>query len=554
VLEVAGVFDPSGTLDHSLHSRLPVRRFPPPEMIEMADPTTGQMLFLAPLKERTSDRGMMALVGPVEAWAPTGRDTISQWAALLTIALDHEAVLDSLREREDRLQHAALYDELTELPNRALFLDRINQAIRRTERHPDRRFAVLMLDLDDFKVVNDSLGHVAGDRLLEQVADRIRSTLRACDTAARLSGDEFALVVEDLDEPDGHLAVVDRLREALAAPYLLDGQQVVLTASIGITLSTTGGRQAQDLLRDADTATYSAKAREKGSHSVFDVAMHHRAMGRLRVEAELRRAIETGQLEVHFQPVVRLPQGLPIGFEALVRWQHPERGLVPPGQFLPVAVESGLVLPIDRWVLAEACRQLRHWQLAGLATPTMRISVNISNRNFWHGDLLENVRDTLAKTELAPSCLALEITEGVIMRDAIQARRLLREVHELGVHVHMDDFGTGYSSLEVLHRLSLDALKVDRSFVAAMGNETKSQELIRTIVLMGTNLGLELIAEGIETPAQKDYLASLGCGFGQGFWFSPPVPADQAERYLSLARALPAQRSTSPEQIRPVSH
>lgn len=547
-LDIAGLF---GLPHHRrLRHHLPIRSFPPEDLLTHLDPATRQVVFVAPLKERSSDRGMVALVGPVEPWAPTGRDTISQWAALLTIALDHESVLTSLRERDDRLQHAALHDELTGLPNRAQFLDRIREAIRRAVDDPRHQFAVVMLDLDDFKVVNDSLGHVAGDEILVQVATRLRSILDSTAVAARLSGDEFAVLVED-HRPSAppqhpHLSLLTRLREVLAAPYTVQGQQIVLTASIGITLHTDEGQQAEDLLRDADTATYTAKATEKGSHSVFAPSMHTRAIQRLQTEAELRHAIDHRQLEAHYQPVVRLPEGLPIGFEALIRWRHPDRGLIPPGQFLPTAIASGLILPIDQWMLAEACRQLRSWQAAGLASPTMRISVNVSNRHFWHGQLLDNVRDTLERTGLPASSLALEITEGVVMNDAVQARKLLRDIHELGVHVHMDDFGTGYSSLEVLHRLPLDALKIDRSFVAAMGTTTKSTELVRTIALMGANLGLELVAEGIETPAQKDNLAQLGCDYGQGYWFSPPIPAGQTETYLALARALPRQRTTAP--------
>ena len=537
-LDLVGHFDRVARNEPRSQWRVAVQDFPPQDLVSIADETPGGMVVVTPLRQSGVDRGLLAAVTSTGNWVASSRDTFSQWAALLTGALNHQSVLASLREREERLRYAALYDELTGLPNRALLLDRLRQAIHRAERHQERRFAVLLLDLDGFKVVNDSLGHAAGDELLKEVAGRITSDLRATDTAARFGGDEFALLVEELAGAEDHLTVANRLHRVLEEPYIVNGHEVVVKATIGITVGADGDRLAEDVLRDADTAMYWAKSMDRGSNAVFDRSMHTRVVGRLHVEADLRRALDSGELEVHHQPIVHLATDEPAGFEALVRWQHPERGLVPPADFLPVAEETGLIRRIDTWVLNQACQELRAWQVAGVVDPETQICVNVSNRQFWHGNLTETVSTCLATTGLDPSCLVLEITEGVIMDDADLACAMLAEIHALGIRVHMDDFGTGYSSLEALHRLPIDALKIDRSFVWRMGDDPKSEELVRTIVMMGTNLGLDLIAEGIESASQQEYLLDLGCRYGQGFWFSKPVPAVQAEEYLRLRREL----------------
>jgi diguanylate cyclase (GGDEF)-like protein len=502
--------------------------FPPAEVVALADLAEDEMVFVAPAKVNSSDWGMLAIVGRIEAQVSTGREMMNQWTALLTIALDHEALLESLREREEQLRRAALYDSLTGLPNRTLLLERLKSSMVRGRQH-DYRYAVLLLDLDGFKVVNDSMGHLAGDRLLVQVAARISTCLRDTDIAARFGGDEFAILIDDLDEERSSVMVAERIRDALRAPFRLGDEQVVISASVGIAPSAGSYENAEDIIRDADTAMYSAKVREKGTYALFDVAMHAKAVSRLRTEGDLRRALDLDEFELHYQPVVHLNSGLVSGVEGLIRWRHPARGLVSPDDFLPIAEESGLMLPIGHWVLVQACRQLRRWQLTGLVEDDFRVAVNVSNRQFWRGRLIDDVRDCLRANDLRPDSLILEITEGVIMHDVKLARRMLDEFHELGVGLHIDDFGTGHSSLEALCHLPIDALKIDKSFVAQLGTDRRSTELVRTIVLMGVNLGMELVAEGIETQDQWSLLRRTQCTYGQGYLFSRPLPADELD-------------------------
>ncbi|MEJ3744662.1 EAL domain-containing protein [Actinomycetes bacterium KLBMP 9797] len=513
LLDVVGVFPASGTAT----APLPTSRFPPPDLI---GPTDGEsMVFVVPVKVDDSDWGLLAIVDTVETRVGTAREPSNHWAALLTVALDYQAVLATLRQQEEQLRVAATYDHLTGLPNRTLFLDRLRHALRRRT----REFAVLFVDLDGFKVVNDSLGHTAGDGLLVQVANRIVASLRADDTAARFGGDEFLILLDGVAEPYTPARVAERLHAALARPFRLHGQDVVVTASIGITLADERYTDADDLVRDADIAMYWSKSHRKGSHAVFDVAMHARAVTRLQVETELRQAVERGELELHYQPIVHLGTGRSRGYEALIRWRHPTRGLLLPEEFLAVAEESGLIIPIGRWAIATACRQLAEWR----RTPDrddLRISLNVSNRQFWQGGLVDEVESALRRSDLPASSLAFEITEGVIMDNVALACKMLEDVHALGCELHIDDFGTGYSSLEALHRLPIDALKIDKSFVAGLGIDTKSSALVQTIVLMGSSLGLQLIAESVETDLQRATLLRLGCAYGQGHLFSEPLP------------------------------
>ncbi|MDQ7907876.1 EAL domain-containing protein [Phytohabitans sp. ZYX-F-186] len=505
----------------------PVSEFPPADLLDLARQDADAVTFVVPVKVDGSDWGLLAVVDAVETGTGTGREPMNHWAALLTVALDYQQVLATLREQEERLRVAAQYDHLTGLPNRALFLERLREAMR-----DDREFAVLFVDLDGFKVVNDSLGHAAGDALLIQVGNRISHSLRERDTAARFGGDEFLILLDGVADQYTPTQVAGRLHAALAPPFRLQGQEVVVTASIGITLGGGQYADAEDLVRDADIAMYWSKSQRKGSHALFDVAMRAKAVGRLRIETELRRAIERGELEVHYQPIVQLVGGRTRAFEALIRWRHPTRGLILPDQFLAVAEETGLAIPIGRWVIAESCRQLAAWQ----RTPgreDLRISVNVSNRQFWQGGLVDDVAEALRVSRLHPRNLAFEITEGVIMNNVGLARKMLEDLHSLGCELHIDDFGTGYSSLEALHRLPIDALKIDRSFVARLGIDAKSSALVHTIVLMGGNLGLQLIAESVETEEQRDHLLRLGCAYGQGHLFSEPVPAGEAERLIS---------------------
>ncbi len=532
-LEPAGMFLPGGNGALPLPA-LPVSEFPPQLLRDQADPAANLVVFVVPVKSGSSDWGYLAVVDVVSSVGATGREPFNQWAALLAVALDRQALLqESLRQKE-QLRIAALYDELTGLPNRTLFLDRLRQAIRQSRRRTGRPFGVLFLDLDGFKVVNDSLGHSAGDRLLKQVAKRIRSTLRESDTVARFGGDEFLVLLDDVTAPHTPAQVAERLHAVLAQPFHLHGQDVVVTASIGITLSSRRYSNAEDLLRDADLAMYSAKSRHKGRHAVFDVAMHAKAVTRLQIETELRQALDSGEFEVHYQPIVLLRSGHTKGFEALVRWRHPLRGLLPPAEFLPIAEETGLIVPIGRWIVDECCRQLAAWYAAG-APSGLSVAVNISNRQFWGGNVIDDIADALDRHRPPGGSLAVEITEGVVMENVAPARDILNMLHELGCQLHVDDFGTGYSSLEALHRLPIDALKIDRSFVWQINTDRRSGELVRTNVRMGRNLGLDLIAEGIETEQQRAHLLRLGCGYGQGFLFSRPVVADVAYTLLGEA-------------------
>ncbi|MDI1462360.1 EAL domain-containing protein [Catellatospora sp. KI3] len=543
VLEVASLFEAGRPPRTDAEPSLPVSEFPPPLLRRPRLLGEDLVTLVVPVKNGTSDWGWLAVVERVSTTGATGREPYNQWAALLTVALDRQALLrESLRQKE-QLRIAALYDELTGLPNRSLFLDRLRQAMRQFRRPHGRPFGVLFLDLDGFKVVNDSMGHSAGDRLLKQVARRIKGALRETDTVARFGGDEFLVLLDEVAAPHTPAQVAERLHRVLAQPFQLHGQDVVVTASIGITMSSRRYLNAEDLLRDADIAMYSAKSAHKGRHAMFDTTMHDRAVSRMQIETELRQAIEGDEFEVHYQPIVLLRSGAVRSFEALIRWRHPVRGLLAPGEFMPVAEETGLVVPIGRWVIDECARRLATWRHEG--TPAgLSVAVNVSNRQFWAGTVLDDVAGALDRHDLPPGSLAVEITEGVVMENVGPARDILDALHEVGCRLYIDDFGTGYSSLEALHRLPIDALKIDRSFVSRLSTDRRSGELVRTIVLMGRNLGLELIAEGIETPDERDRLVQLGCGYGQGFLFSRPVPPDDAYRLLTPAAAPASGRRT----------
>ena len=525
-LNVIRMFDRELGSSSGQKSNVPLTAFPPAALMAMADPAMDEMVYIAHLKVGPGDWGMLALVAPIEASLPEGRETMNQWAALLSVALEHEAVLNTMREQEEHLRRAALYDELTGLPNRSYFRTRLTNAIARAGRRADYKYAVLMLDLDGFKLVNDSLGHLAGDRLLQQVATRLTANLRLIDTAARFGGDEFAVLLEELSDDNGITTLTERLQKALSAPHDLGETEVVVSASIGIAIGNADYSDTEQLMRDADAAMYYAKTHGKRSHAIFDPSMHAAAVNRLQIEGELRHALESDELELYYQPIVDLRTGVYSGAEALIRWQHPTRGLLAPGEFLDVAEESGLILPIGIWVLDEACQQLQTWGFDQPGAKAFMISVNVSNRQFWRSPLIEDVEQRLRSTGLDPSRLAIEITEGVIMDDVKLASSMLSGLKTMGVQVHIDDFGTGYSSLEALHDLSIHALKIDRSFISRLSTSPRSRELVRTIVTMGLNLDLDVIAEGIETPQELDFVRTLGCTHGQGYFFSRALPAD----------------------------
>ncbi len=434
---------------------------------------------------------------------------------------------------EEQLLHDAFHDALTGLSNRALFIDRLGQSIGRAKRRKDYQFAVLFLDIDRFKVVNDSLGHMVGDQLLISIAQRLEACLRPGDTVARLGGDEFAIFLDDVKDISDVTRVADRIQRELALPFKLSGQEIFTPASIGIALSATGYDRPEDLLRDADTAMYRAKALGKARHEVFDPAMRARAMERLQLETDLRRAIEREEIRLHYQPIVSLEAGGITGFEALVRWAHPQRGLVLPAEFITVAEETGLIIPIGWRVLGEACRQTRVWQERFPASSRLSVSVNLSGKQFMQSDLIQRIGQILQETGLDARCLWLEITESVIMEHAESTVSLLSQLKGLGVQLDIDDFGTGYSSLGYLNRFPVDTLKVDRSFVSRMCVNEENAEIVRTILTLASNLGMDVIAEGVETAEQLEQLRALKCKYGQGYFFFKPVDSEAAEAMLA---------------------
>ena len=444
---------------------------------------------------------------------------------------EQERISRELQESKEHFRHAAFHDKLTGLPNRALITDYLRVEIERARKDPAHGFAVLFLDLDRFKNINDSLGHTVGDQLLVTIASRLSACLRPADMVARLGGDEFAVLLVGATQ-DEAVSVAGRIQEALSQPYNLRGHEVFTTTSIGIAMSEMGYDHPEDILRDADTAMYRAKERGKARCEVFTKSMHINAVTRLQLENDLRRAIERGEFRVHYQPIVSLENDRITGFEALVRWQHPERGLVSPNEFVPVAEETGMIVPIGLWVLRESCRRVRGWQRQSPANAALALSVNLSGRQFTQHDLVAQIERVLGETGFDPAHLRLEITESVVMENAEAAVGMLRQLRALGVKISIDDFGTGYSSLSYLHRLPINTLKVDRSFVQRMGTGDENSELVKTIVTLANNLGLEVVAEGVETNEQRAELLAINCGFAQGYLFSRPLDGEAAGEML----------------------
>lgn len=444
----------------------------------------------------------------------------------------------------NQLLHDALHDALTDLPNRTLFSDRLKCACEKVKRYPEHKFAVLFLDLDRFKVINDSLGHARGDQLLIVMARRIESCLRTGDTVARLGGDEFAILLEVIKDIGDAIKVVKRIQQELASPFYLGQHEVFISVSIGIALSESGFVRAEDHLRNADLAMYRAKVQGRACYEIFDTTMHSQAMTRLQQETDLRRAIDRGELRLHYQPIVSLTTGQVTGFEALVRWQHPQRGLVYPNEFIRLAEETGLIIPLGWWVLQEACYQLNEWQTT-FANSALTMSVNFSNKQISQPGLSEHITQIIQATGLEPESLHLEITESALMDNAEAASAMLWQLRALGVRLHLDDFGTGYSSLSYLHQLPINVLKIDRSFVSRIGASGENGEIVETIVMLARNLNMEIIAEGVETEVQLAKLRVLGCQYGQGYLFSQPLDSEALQAWLptrteSISLAIPA--------------
>jgi len=445
---------------------------------------------------------------------------------------------------EGELIRQALHDPLTGLPNRTLMLDRLGHALTRGERS-GAAVTVLFLDLDAFKTINDSLGHAAGDRVLAALAERLRGALRPSDTIARIGGDEFAVLLEDTGTVDG-ARIAQRIGEALESPFVIDGHNAFTQASIGVATGNPGEHTADDLIRNADLAMYRAKAQGKAGYVVFESGMHLAVVERLQFEAALRQALGLGEFFLLYQPVVRLADGSVVGMEALIRWKRAGGAVVPPDQFIPVAEETGLIREIGRWVLQEACRQAAAWQSEHSPTPALRLSVNLSARQLQDPGLVKDVEAVLASSGLEPACLVIEITESLLMSEPDVAVERLGELKDLGVKLAIDDFGTGYSSLSYLRRFPVDVLKVDRSFVTALGTGPEDGALAQAIVKLGQTLRLRVVAEGIETAAQLAELRALGCEYGQGYFFARPLTPDAMSSVLADARQASGLLSSSP--------
>jgi diguanylate cyclase (GGDEF)-like protein/PAS domain S-box-containing protein len=432
-------------------------------------------------------------------------------------------------------------DALTGLPNRLLFIDRLVRLIEHTKRHKDYLFAVLFLDLDGFKMINDSLGHGIGDQLLVGVANRLEKCLRVSDTVtrieklftlARLGGDEFTILLDQVKDSSDAIVVAERIMKAIAAPFNLDGKKLFTSVSIGIALSSIGYDKPEDLLRDADTAMYRAKTLGKSRYEVFDLDMRASVIARLQLETDLRTALEREEFRNFYQPIISLDSGRITGFEALLRWQHPARGLLQPLDFIPVAEETGMIREIGWWNLQKACLQISAWNSCRNAGPPLTMSVNLSVKQFLQPNLAAEIGKLLSEVGLPPDILKLEITESTVMADPSTAVEMLLQIKSVGVQLSIDDFGTGYSSLSYLHRFPLDTLKIDSSFTKAMGEEGDSMEIVRTILPMANSLRLNVIAEGVETAEQLAILRKLRCEYAQGYYFSKPVTADEAGALL----------------------
>jgi diguanylate cyclase (GGDEF)-like protein/PAS domain S-box-containing protein len=445
------------------------------------------------------------------------------------------------REAERHILRSAHHDPLTKLPNRTYFMDRLRRSLERGRYNPEFQFGMLFLDLDRFKVVNDSLGHLAGDSLLVQLAKRLEESVRPVDTVARLGGDEFGILLYSLSGEADAREIATRIQQRLEEPFDLEGRRFFTGASIGIALSSTGYDRAEDVLRDADLAMYTAKAEGTRRIAVFGRDMHEQALALLQLETDLRLALERDEFTLQYQPIVELASGRLTGFEALLRWQHPELGLISPAKFIAVAEETGLILPIGRWVLREACRQFRQWtgHRTGRRDPGISIHINLSGKQFVHAEGIEEITGILHEAGVDGRCIKLEITESVILENAHVVASALSELRARGIGLSIDDFGTGYSSLAYLHQFPFDTLKIDRSFVSSTTGPGDNLEIAGAIISLAHHLGMAVIAEGIETSSQKAELVKLGCEYGQGYFFSDALDADAAGAFYRRYRQTP---------------
>lgn len=442
---------------------------------------------------------------------------------------EQERIGKALRESKEKFRHAAFHDALTGFANRNQLIEFLQNLLVKTRREHDYQFAVLFLDLTRFKTVNESLGHSTGDKLLKNVGNRLKSLLGENDLLARFGGDEFCVLLNQIEEPGDAVSFARLINQKLSTPFAIDGRQVFINAAIGISIGDISYKDAKDVLRDADIAMYRAKESGKG-FEVFNSSMHVRAVNLHRLETDLRYALDRDEFQPYFQPIVSLESLQLIGFETLIRWNHPKRGMIPPVEFIGLCEENGLIVPITYWILRESCRRLVEWQKI---MPDLTVSVNLSGKHFAHDDLIGEIQNILTETRIEPRTLKLEITESAVMKSAEQTIETLKRLKGLGTQILIDDFGTGYSSLSYLHRFPVDTLKIDRSFVNTMEDGSENGEIVRTVIALAKTLGLTIIAEGVETIHQFHQLRILGCQMGQGYLFSRPVPGDEATRFVS---------------------
>jgi len=454
--------------------------------------------------------------------------------------------ISELKEAERQISHQAFHDTLTNLPNRSLFMEHLNMAIKRGKRRQDYHFAVLYLDIDRFKLVNDSLGHIVGDNLLTAFADRIQGSLRDIDTLARLGGDEFAILLEDIEEGNYGSMVAERLQEDLKRPFVVNGEEVYAPASFGVVDNTQDYGLPEDIIRDADSAMYHAKEKGRAQFKVFDKKLHEKALHLLQRETDLRKAIHKKEFVTHYQPIVSLKSRSIVGFEALIRWNHPQLGLIHPDSFISIAEETGLIIPITRLMVEEACHDLISWHERVKHIQKLTMNVNISSRHFLQPSLLKDIKEVLNKIDLPPDHLKLEITETALMEDVEDTVLLVQRMRDYGLQIVIDDFGTGYSSLSYLQRLPIDTLKVDRSFVSRIRNTPDgNRNIVEAIVSLAHRLDMIVVAEGVETLEQYTILLDMNCQFGQGYLFSKPLTKSKVdeliEETLSYSQKNPGQ-------------
>ena len=482
--------------------------------------------------------GMICVLDEVaREWTDEEVAVLGEFGNMAGTEMQLRQMLSDREVHEQRLRHQSVHDPLTGLPNRALFMKRLADATHRARRGQDGLFAVLFLDVDGFKLVNDSMGHHVGDEMLVTIARRLEGCVRGGDIVARLGGDEFAILLERIVDVRDAAMVAERVQVALQSPLMIGGYEHATSASIGVALSTGASEQPEYVLRSADIAMYRAKNSGRGRYEMFDRAMHAEALTRLQIETDLRHAFDRNEFFLHYQPIVSLKTGRVVGAEALVRWRHFERGIVSPATFVPVAEDTGLVVPLGRWVLREACQQARAWQGRSVDGKPFGMSVNLSVREFGQPDLVRAVASILEETGLSPKALRIEITESAIIGQKHPAIETVEQLRALGVEIHLDDFGTGYSALSYLHRLPLDAVKVDRAFISSIDQEDRPLHVVRAIISLAHAIGLEVVAEGVTNLRQLELLREMGCDLAQGFIFARPCNIEEMDRLFEAGQS-----------------